>query len=226
VAIAFDNASSIADTILTTLTIPAFTISGENRIVIVGVASFSETALSTTTVVGNGTDSFTEITDIKYEPTGTEGHVSLHYFVAPAAGSYTIVVTCLGTAPDFLTAGAISLTGVDQSTPVGTPGTGTGTGTTATATATAADTDWLVDICAVISTSITVGADQSSRWEIDNFEDSACSAGMSTQLGSVAGDAMTWAPGASGKWVIATVPIKPSAGAAGRNPVAMGFVLE
>jgi len=210
VAIGYDNANSVIGTGLSSITIPAFAVAGADRCIVVGVNGVKGTATSTSSVVRNGSETFTpdwNVTNVS----GWEQHNSGHHFANPATGSYSIVVT-LAAITDYIAAGAISLTGVHQTTPVGTPETASGTGTTASVTVTAADDEWLVDMCGVEANAITVGADQTARVEIDDATSSFSSIGMSHQLGSVAGDVMTWTC-ASVDWVIGAVPIKPAVAA-------------
>ena len=207
-AIGFDNANSVSGAIVSTVTIPAFAVAGADSLIFVGVGAQGNTASSTTSVVRNTTETFTEKWDFVYQPSGVEQHNSGHYFVAPATGSYSIVVV-IAAAQDTLIAGAISLTGVHQSTPTGTHGTASGTSATASVTVTAAADEWLCDFCLAGNTAITVGADQTFRFEIDNANGTGVSGGGSTQPGSVAGDVMTWTL-TSERWTIGAVPIKPA----------------
>lgn len=206
-AITFDAANSASAAVASSVTIPAFAVAGDNRLIFVGVGAQGGTATTTTSVVRNTTETFAEPWDFKYQPSGQEHHNSGHYFVAPATGSYSIVCTIAAT-EDVIIAGAISLNGVNQASPVGTPGTASGTSATASVTVTAADDEWLCDFCLVGNTAITVGADQTSRFEIDNANSTGVSGGGSTQLGSVAGDVMGWTL-TSERWTIGAIPIKP-----------------
>lgn len=189
----------------TSVTIPAFLVSGLNRFIFVGVAVSTgpEAIELTSTVVRNGTESFQEIWDVT---PFTDMHNSGHYFVAPAVGSFSIVCT-VAAIQDELAAGAISFTGVHQTSPIGTHGTASGTGTTASVTVTAADDEILVDVAHCFATPITVGAGQTMQTQQLNINGAA--AGWSTQFGDVASDVMTWTQGSS-TWTIGAVPVKPA----------------
>ena len=205
-AIAFDNVSSVQGTSVSSVTIPAFLVGGSDRLIFVGVSSSSATPALTTSVVRNSTpnETFTEKWDVTAQ---TTLHNSGHYFINPVAGSFSITVT-VAAVQDFLAAGAISLTGVDQTTGVGTHGTANGNSGTASVTVAAAADEWLADVVITDITAITVGADQTSRWEQDaGFPAS----GGSTQLGS-ANDVMSWTFAAD-IWAIGAVPVLPAAAA-------------
>jgi hypothetical protein len=216
--------SSVQGTTTLSLTIPTLATSGSDRLLFVGAAASAGAFGSTSTVVRGGSESFAEDWDIN---NANHFHVSGHHFVAPATATASIVVT-FGTTRDEATAGAIAFTGVDQTTPVGTPGTNTGaTAGPATVTVSAADTEWLVDTAYSLVSAITVGADQASAWEQEAIA-GAVSGGSSTQLGSVAGDVMSWSwSGGSNEWVIGAIPLKPVSGepstcTAGQSMALMG----
>lgn len=202
----FDNQNSVQGTGTNSVTIPAFTVGGTERFIFVGVASSSPTANFTTSVVRNGTENFTESWDVKNA--GGNAHNSGHYFVNPGAGSFSIVVTYAGV-DDELVAGAISLNGVDQGSPVGTPQTAEGSSATASVSVTAADTDLVCDMAYGFATAITVGADQASRWEQEPISGFSA-AGSSTQPGT-ADDVMSWTL-SSATWIIGAIPVHGATG--------------
>ena len=222
--IAFDNVSSVQATNVSSVTIPAFTVGGTDRLIFVGVGS-SDVGQLTSSVVRNAapSETFTEKWDVTRDfGGGAILHCSGHYFIAPATGSFSITVTVAGI-DDGVAAGAISFTGVDQTTGLGTQGTANGTSTTASVTVTAGTNDWLVDTTYVDAVTIVAGADQTSRWEEENI--GAFSAGGgSTQLGS-ANDVMSWDLVASGNWIIGAVPVlAPAAAGSVVTPRLLGLL--
>ena len=109
--------------------------SGNNRLLLVGVTLWPGIPNRyVTSVTWNGT-ALTKITNISYsDAIRTE----LWQLVAPATGSSNVVVNVTGTAPNYdanMTVGVISFTGVDQSTPYRTPAT-TASGSSASASVT------------------------------------------------------------------------------------------
>ena len=117
-----------------------------------------------------------------------------------------MVVTWSG-AQNVGVAGAVSFTGVNQSTPYGTHVTGSSDNGAPTVTVGSVGSgDIVVDTTMVLGASITVGTNQTSRVEFDNLGGNNESSGISTQLGSDGG-VMSWtSPGSF--WVIGAVNIK------------------
>lgn len=203
-----DNVSSVQGTGVSGLTIPAFLVSGSDRAIFVAKGSSSPTAQQTSTVVRNAPtpESFTEDWD---ELRSTTHRNSGHHFVNPVTGSYSITVT-FAAVEDEAEAGAASLTGVHQTTPVGAPATAmAGTGTaTVDAVVEDADEELLVDHCYVFTTAMTVGADQTSRWEQESIG-AFGSGGCSTQP-ATSGATMTWSHTSVG-WLIGVIPFRSTA---------------
>ena len=200
----YDNSNSVHGSSVSSVTIPAFTVAGTNRLIWVGVATESGTDCLTTSVVRNTTETFTEEFDLVTAPSGNETHVSGHHFIAPATGSYSIVVTVAAT-QESVSAGAVSLTDVHQTDPVGTPVTASGTGTTPTVTVTGTTADELVidAVSTINAAALTAGADQTSRWE----QEADGASGCSTQPGDTSGGVMSWSI-SSTNWAIGAVPLR------------------
>lgn len=209
-AIAFDNSNTITGGGAATVTIPVFAVAGANRLLVVTVGSSSAAPDLTTSVVrdsGGLNEACTEAWDLT---NGGFLHSSGHYYVAPATGSYAILVTLAG-AEDEIGAAATSWTGVDQATPVGAPVTDSTNGGSADPTltvATAGDDDVVIDGMHVFDATMAVGADQVERANLPIS--AAVTHGCSTQLGSVAGDVMSWTGGSTTQWAAGAMAIKPS----------------
>lgn len=203
----FDNANSTQSQAQSVITIPAFLVGGANRLIFVGVGSGSGAPKLTTSVVRNGTETFTEKWDEAAPGSAINLHHSGHYFVAPAAGSFSIVVTLAGVEDDQA-AGAVSLKDVDQGAPVGTHGTANGTASPATKTVPATADELLVDNLYAWSADgvIAAGADQTMRWGQEGIG-GAVGGGGSEQPGT-ADDAMSWTFSSGVQWVIGAVPIR------------------
>lgn len=203
----FDNASSTQGQAVSVLTIPAFLVGGNNRLIRVGVGSSGGTPKLTTSVVRNGTEVFTEIWDAAAPSPATNLHHSGHYFLNPAPGSFSIVVTLTGTEDEAI-AGAVSYKDVDQASPVGTHGVAAGTASPATVTVTATADELLSDFGYAWSADglMSVGADQTSRWEQEAVA-GVIGGGGSEQPGTF-NDVMSWTFASGNQWVIGAVPIR------------------
>jgi hypothetical protein len=205
VAIGYDNANSVSGTTVSAVTIPAFAVAGENRFIFVGAGGQAATTRTMTSVVRNGTETFTQ----KWMVETVSNKISCYggYYAAPGAGNYSIVVTLNG-AVDIMMAGAVSLTGVDQVTPTGVHGTALNEASgVATVTVAANDDEWLIDMVHGWGSTCTAGADQTSRWTRLNVG-AFSSGGSSTQPGT-ADDVMSWATFSGTEEAIGAVPIVP-----------------
>ena len=217
-----DLIASVQGTVVSSLTIPALATSGSNRLLFVGSGNSGGTLRTQDSVVRGGSETFTEVWDANNAISFSGGG---SYFVNPATASASIVVTFSGSA-DEAVAGSIAFTGVNSSSPVGTPCTNSSvTTSTSTVTCTAGATDWLVDTSYGYGTTNAVGADQTSRWEQENVG-SATAGGSSTQPGT-ADDVMSWTGYSGGnQWVIGTVPLQEAGGGpactAGLNMMLLG----
>ena len=128
-SVAFDAATDAnevgGDGILTL----SHTASGSNRAVFAGTGNIIGTPRLTSSFT-YGADALTELWDATFE--GSFAHCGA-YRAAPATGAQTVTHTLAGTA-DYHGLGVISMTGVDPTTPVGTPATATGTSATPSVT--------------------------------------------------------------------------------------------
>lgn len=202
-AIAFDAVSTGNSGIAANTIFWSHTCSGDNRVIIVGCIVPS---LTTTDVLYNGV-SITKSTSIAI----TGGEVSLWYLVAPLTGTHIVSAVFSG-AYTSADCGSISLTGVDQSSPIDAISTSSGTGTTASLNiTTVANKAWVVDIVGNVvgSSGFTVGGSQTQRWNSTNlFDDGAGSTlGPVTPAGSTA---MSWTQ-SSAVWGQAAVSFQPAA---------------
>lgn len=127
--------------------------------------------------------------------------------IAPATGANNVVVTMNGTTAE-IKSGAVSMTGVHQTTMVGTQATASGSSTTPSVAVTSATDELVMDgIGADTPVSATVGAGQTERWKIV-----AGVGGAGSSEAGAASVTMSWTLGVSTAWVIAGVSVKASAG--------------
>lgn len=222
-AIAFDAAAS-GNATGTSLAY-SHTVSGSDRVLIVGVTLYSNSTQTVSTVTYNGV-SMTLIPSCTAE--ANDLRVEQWYLVAPATGANNVVVTPTATTP-AISSVAASFTGVDQSTPIGTCATATGTSTGPSVNVTSAAGEVVVDTMAFwgsgSSPSGTQGASQTFR--DDDFYDHAFGRfynAVSTEAG--AGTVtMSWTIDDNHNWAIAGTPLKEASGGGGgtvRNLLLMG----
>lgn len=180
------------------------TSSGSDRAVFIGSGVFAGSAgMASVTYGGSGC---TELWDVLFDSDSVSS--SGHYLAGNPSGSQTVVATADTGSPAEHSVGIVSMTGVDQSTPVGTPVTATGSADPSTVTVAAPASDSLVvDTVVRNGVSATVGANQTERFStgIGNFLFHY----GSTQLGSDGG-VMSWSGGAC-LWGIGAVEFKASA---------------
>jgi hypothetical protein len=189
----------------TSLTIPSFTVSGSNTMLLLGVTNRGNSLVSSATY---GTSSFTSIGSAS---NGTVVRTEILRLMNPPAGTADINITLNG-ARRFV-AGAILLTGVDQTDPIGTYNTATGTSTAPSVTVSSAANELVVDVLGNrYSTSASVGSGQTLRWTnvTTNGTDSRNIRGSSSTEAGASSVTMSWTLGSSCEWAIVAVPVRPA----------------
>jgi hypothetical protein len=163
------------------------TATGADRAAFAGITWAGNGGASSTSCTYGGSG-MTEMWDLN---NSTFYYNAGYRIAAPATGSQAVVSTLSDGGPDEQALGVVTFTGVDQTTPVGTPQTAAaGTGTTATVTVASVGANDMVVDCLNIAdpTGLSIGANQDLR----NSEGLAgTSMRQSTQLGS-AGGVMSW----------------------------------
>lgn len=224
-AIAFDAQSSGTRTSAGATLTASHTFGGSDRAALINVVYFANPTQAALSLTIGG--SSTGVTLVHQDPDGVNGdnrrcHV-VYRAVAPASGAQNVVFTAAGN----MEHGAIevvSLTGVDQTTPVGTEATAEGSSTTPSVAVSSAAGELVVDAVGGFSPagSVAVGAGQTSRVENENWGGNDAAAGMSTEDGA-ASVTMSWTI-SSAPWSIVGVPFKPAAagGASRPNLLLMG----
>ena len=177
-------------------TVPLTVGSASNRALVVGVTLYS-TGSSVTSITYPGASMTRQA-----QATGSAQRVEIWAGVNPAPGRATVTVTISpGTAS---VCGAVSFTGVDQTTPTIHAATNSGTGRTASVTVTSAAGNMTLDTVACSSCSFTHHA-QTQRW-LDK-EPSRGAAGGSTAAGAESVQHL-WALNESSHWASAAVDIE------------------
>ncbi|HEX9823253.1 MAG TPA: fibronectin type III domain-containing protein, partial [Actinomycetota bacterium] len=194
--VAVDNTSSTTGT-GSSLTWSHTVGSGSNRVLIVGV-SIRKSAKTVTNVTYGGVDGFTQAGTQTFD--ATDHRVEIWYKIVPTIGTANIVVTLSG-AEDAV-AGAVSFTGVHQTTPLGTF-TGAGGNNQTPTVDVASDGDELV--LAVVSISgdhngMTLGGGQTQRWSESNGTSDGSEFGAASTKPGQATVTMLWSAVNANKW--------------------------
>lgn len=206
-AIAYDTLSQSAEASSANTVSWSHTTSGSDRALFVGAQESGGIGLSGITYNGVAMTEQWDIADaFSFRIAGAT-------LVNPASGTNTVVITW-----DDVTTGrgvAVSLTGVDQTTPVGTAATATGNSSTISRAVTSAADELVVD-CAHMSDfgeTMTVGAGQTERMNEQNWFGGFGNSLVSTEPGA-ASVTMSWTTGGNNPWSTGAIPFKP-AGAGG-----------
>src|SRR6267143_417594 len=193
----------------------ALTTGGANRLLVVGVTIQTNAGQTVNSVTYAGAG----LTFVRADIIAGSVRSELWYRIAPATGANSVVVTLSATARTV--AGAISFTGVDQTTPVDAQNGATGTSVTPSVTVTSVtDGAWVADAVAFRSTGVGVpsgnpGAGQTQRWSqytegggnAANIRGKASTEGPRSPAGGVV---MDWTLSASVDWAISGLAIRPA----------------
>jgi hypothetical protein len=150
--------------------------------------------------------------------TADEGNrvAELWYRIAPSSGTNTVSATLSGSGLLDFGIAAISFTGADQTTPVGTPTLGTGTSTTPSVAVNSASGDIVVDcVCVEHSGTFSVGAGQTARWNGIATNGFIKYAGSTETGGGTV--TMSWSNTSSQAWAQIGVAVKPVAAVSAGN---------
>jgi uncharacterized repeat protein (TIGR01451 family) len=181
---------------------------GANRILIVGL-SLRDGNVAATGVTYGG-QALTRVGFIN--SVGNQNRTEMWRLIAPPVGTASVAVTL--NQSKQIVGGSISLTGVDQTTPLGTFVSATAQSTTASVAVASATGELVLDTMTANgdanSTGIAAGSGQAEQWNIFSGAGNASSArgGGSTKPGA-ASVTMSWTLGVSKPWSIGAVALKP-----------------
>ena len=186
------------------------TISGSNRILIVGV-SINNSAGQTVLNPGGVTYAGSPLTLIGVG-SRANARVEMWYLVAPATGTNNVVVTLSAGATARFVVGAVSFTNVDQTSPLGTFQSATNNTATASVTVTSVPGELVVGVLAKRNSNegATVGAGQTEYWNRVTSNATATSnewGAGSTEQGA-ASVIISWTFSTARPWAIGAVPLK------------------
>lgn len=217
-AIAFDAASSGQSESGSSLTF-SHTCTGSNLLLLVGVASNSTNGTDVSGVTYNGV----AMTLIGTKASA-DNETYLFRLVAPAAGANNVVVSF--TEDRIIRAGAVSVTGVNQATPIGATGNASGSGTDITVDVTT-DTanSWILDAIASgagAAHTLTVGAGQTSRWDLNGGANNRRGAGSTEPTTTTGAYTMNWTSSVSHVWATFAAEVHEAAVTGSKNLLLVG----
>lgn len=212
--ISFDASSSCTPTSASTFTW-SHTTSGQDRILIVGVAIRNSGSNTVSSVTYAGT----ALTLIAARNNGTSVRVELWRLVAPATGANNVVVTLDGQAKTAC--GAMSFGGVDQTSPIEASNSATGTSATpSVSVSTATNNAWVVDATAFRSSGNAKPTGAAGLWQTERWSGYTESGGSSVNIrgkGSHEGPkspagavVIDWSLSASDDWSSVAAALKPT----------------
>ncbi len=190
----------------TSLTIPSFAVSGNNLLLIVGVA-IQQTGGQYVTSVSYGSDSLSLV--------GTAGNsgvirTELWQVLNPTVGTANVVINVSGNAR--FAAGVQLFTGVDQTMPLGTYGSANGNSTSPSVTVSSDTGEMVVDVVGNrYDTQPSTGSGQTLQWTDATisstvYRNARASSSIEAGASSVT---MSWTLSTARNWGIVAVPIKP-----------------
>lgn len=200
------TSSSSGDTQVDSITLPDLNVQGVNRGVVVQIST--EESASVVSVIGNGSEVFVQ--QVVQTDATNNLRTEQWFLVAPTVGSMSIEITLSQDA--YISSGAESLQGVDQSDPIGTTSDDSGTSTTpSTTNVTESDNSIIFDSLgtAILPILHTQGSNQALNWT--EVSDPTTRQGSSSyQSAGTAPDnvVMSWTLTQNTDWVITSLEIK------------------
>jgi hypothetical protein len=161
----FDNYTSSSGNLVSSVTWAHTVLGGSNRLLVVSVARRAFVAISSITYGGVA---LTKLTSVQ-AGSGNFPQAELWYLVAPAIGTANVVLT-LASSTDVIAVSAMSMRGVSQSSPFGTPVTSNATSGSPSDTVTSANREIVLDVLSYVNASLTATANttQSPYWSISS----------------------------------------------------------
>jgi len=203
------------------LTTASFTVSGSDRYMVAGAGSGASSPANVSAVKWGGSGGTDFTIEGSQQNIASNGRTSQWTLLAPSASTTTLFASWAAN-QDETPVGAIAVNGVDQTSPKGTQATASGTNTTPGVNATTAVDDFVIDSMFFLNTNcnsrtITVGAGQTSRVEVEGANLTCEGFGMSHEVATGVSTTMSWTiSGAiTGGWRTFALPLKPVSGGGG-----------
>jgi len=201
VGVVVQNVTSTSTTSSTTINLSHTINVSDNRLLLVGISLRDRTVNSITyggvamTLVGTANRS-------------SDSRVYIYRIVNPPIGTANVTVTLSGSPGKGAVVGAISYSGVNQSTPLGAFASGNADSNNPSIAVPSASGDLVFDVLSDrITSAISPGAGQTTHWNPTSGE---IRGAASTELASSSSTTMSWTV-AKGKWCMGGVAIKPAA---------------
>jgi len=223
---------------------------GTDRLTLVGVSwncgSTNRTVSSATfTPSGGSAINLTPVITQQYNWSTNYRYTAIYSLLSPDSGvAGTVNITFSGAVSNGIIAGAANFAGVDQTTPLGTPGGAVGTGTSTSGTPNPSVTLTGLAGNELVFDSVFMGANSTSQtmtpdpgqsvvWNVLGYSSSSTSfntrGAASTKQATGASATMSWTTGGYGttatRWAIAAVPINPTTTATSNINLTTGWNL-
>ena len=209
--IAFDNGTTLAAMQTAAVGSWSHTSTGSNLVLVCGVTYWHNDATLTVNGITYNGVALTKIRTDTHSGDNTK-ESDLWYLIGPATGSNTVEVTMNKTAGNDWGAAVVSLTGVDQASPLDADNGASGDSTTiSVSVTTVADNSWVVDNIFDRQSDATTNQTLRAGPLDGSMREAMASFGPKTPAGAVT---MSWTK-STGEWVISAASFKP-AGAARR----------
>jgi prepilin-type N-terminal cleavage/methylation domain-containing protein len=195
------------------ITILNYTVSGSNRLMLVGVSINNDSNETVTSVTYNGTD-LTKVDDIT---NSDDARVEIWSLVAPDTGEHNVVITFSAALEQEAVAGVVTFNGVDQTTPLGTFASAQADDSTPATVSIPSDLGELVfGVVSAEYDAVTASSGQTEHW---NTGFSSTYGAGGTAAGASPSVTMSWDLDVDATpdnhWAIGGVSIKPSTGSGG-----------
>jgi hypothetical protein len=202
-SISFDNSTSyIINTNTGSFSFSHAVGSSSKRLLLVSLA-FGESTWQTTPTVTYAGQTMT----LLRRKDSANSSVAIWYLVNPSSGTNTVQVSGFALVNDDFIAGAVSFSGVDHSTPLGTYAEASGTGDAISVNVSSATGEIVFDaVSTYLGSSLTPGANQTSHWS----QLQGARLGASSRESGASTTTMSWTGSGVNNWAIIAVPIKPS----------------
>ena len=220
-AIAIDSTGSAAPSTASSSTRTVSFTNTAGTFMVVGIARFRN--VTTNSVTYNGVSMTKAVESIESSANRSE----IWYLASPATGTNNLVVTFSSATDDGLVIGFTSMTGVNNSSPIGTTANQAG-GTTSTtpsiAITTANNNSYIFDSLYRNATTETATAPQTEVWGREDLYTTQGGAGSYKSFPTAGATTMAWTLGASKLWIMCAAEIKEAvAGATDTNALSMGI---
>jgi hypothetical protein len=201
--VAVDNitTNSSANPGSTTFSVSHTTGSGLNRLMLVGISQKNK-------LVNSVTYGGVPMTLVGEEISNGNARMHLYMLLNPTPGTADVVVNLSANPDKGIVVSATTFTGVNQTTPLGIFNSATANSNSPTVTVSSATGELVFDVMTMRQQTITVGAGQTQRWNVNAGGEIYGGAG-STKPGA-ASITMSWTPSGSKEWAIGAVSIKPA----------------